>query len=62
MLGANALVKSTNDLSDRLSAGIKKIAMTLILEINKEIRELGFYDFADMIQFVTAKFQTDNDL
>lgn len=31
-------------------------------EYNKKIKELWYYDFADMIQFVTNKFETDSEI
>ncbi|MDD3645979.1 MAG: ATP-dependent DNA helicase [Candidatus Gracilibacteria bacterium] len=41
----------------------KLIELNLIYEqYNKQIRERGFYDFADMINFVTAKFETDDEI
>ncbi len=43
---------------------IKKLSELnlLYVEYNKKMKDFWYYDFADMIQFVTQKFETDNEI
>lgn len=57
------LGKMTGKWRDKLKLISKNIELLYFYEIyQKEVQKLGYFDFSDMILFVTEKFQTDEEL